>query len=266
MERGKGFPRLSLSGAVQIIETASKFGKNWPKEQFAGFGSKTGAGSAKSGAFAARISSLRDYGLIVSDKETVTLTELGLQIAKPVTEAEQRDAIRTAFLSVNTFKMLFDSFEGDIALSKDQVAQHAVYNIGISRESKDKFINTFIDSGRFVGLVDYNKEESMLKLLKEVSSRVTSLSASQDTSATLEEVPSIAASAAIAPAAPAVIDSAEKSFTEQGVNYSGDGWSLTVLLKSSRRLDPAVRKKVRDLLEAADDLSDLLHETDDQGN
>lgn len=265
MERGKGFPRLSLSGAVQIIETASKFGKAWPKEQFAGFGSKTGAGSAKSGAFAARISSLRDYGLIVSDKETVTLTELGLQIAKPVTEDEQRDAIKTAFLSVNTFKMLFDSFEGGIILSKDQVAQHAVYTIGISRESKDKFINAFIDSGRFVGLVDYNKEESTIRLLKETPSKAATPDTHQDSGVAPEETFSIATNATNTPAALPVIDGTEKTFTEQGVNYSGDGWSLTVLLKSSRRLDPTVRKKVRDLLETADELSDLLHETDGKG-
>lgn len=260
MERGKGFPRLSLSGAVQIIETASKFGKSWPKEQFAGFGSKTGAGSAKSGAFAARISSLRDYGLIVSDKETVSLTELGLKIAKPVTEAERRDAIKTAFLSVNTFKVLFDSFEGGVFLPKDQVAHHAVYNIGISRESKDKFINTFIDSGRFVGLVDYNKEELTVKLLKEVSSP-----ADPDDAAQITKITPPATSSAITSAVTPTVEGTEKSFTEQGVNYSGNGWSLTVLLKSSRRLDPTMRKKVRDLLEIADELSDLLHETDGEG-
>jgi hypothetical protein len=264
MERGKGFPRLSLSGAVQIIETASKFGKSWPKEQFAGFGSKIGAGSAKSGAFAARISSLRDYGLIVSDKETVSLTELGLKITKPVTEAERRDAIKTAFLSVNTFKVLFDSFEGGVFLPKDQVAQHAVYNIGISRESKDKFINTFIDSGRFVGLVDYNKEELTIKLLKDMPNRTDPDDAAQTKEITSEITPS-AAGSAVTSAVTSVVDGTEKSFTEQGVNYSGNGWSLTVLLKSSRRLDPTTRKKVRDLLETADELSDLLHETDSEG-
>ncbi len=259
MERGKGFPRLSLSGAVQIIETASKFGKSWPKEQFAGFGSKTGAGSVKSGAFAARISSLRDYSLIVSDKETVSLTDLGLKIVKPVTEAERRDAIKTAFLSVDTFKALFDSFEGGVMLSKDQVAQHAVYNLGISRESKDKFINAFIDSGRFVGLVDYNKEESAIKLLKgmvqeSVEHKPHDIeTAAVPTSSTISTV-----------IAPEVLDTQqEKAFTEQGVNYSGDGWNLTVLLKSSRRLDPATRKKLRDLIEVADELSDLLHSVDE---
>lgn len=170
-KRGKGFPRLSLLSAVQVIEKASKFGKSWPKEQFAGFSAKGGAGSARSGAFAARISSLRDYGLVISDKSTVTLTELALQVTKPVSETERLDATKQAFLSVETFNQLYEHFEDGVELPVDKVAEHAVYNMGISRDSKDKFVSAFVESGVFVGLVKFNKESNTIAVIKELTSQ-----------------------------------------------------------------------------------------------
>jgi hypothetical protein len=49
---------------------------------------------------------------------------------------------------------------------------------------------------------------------------------------------------------------------EEGKNLAGKGWSLTVLFKTTRRTSPEVRKKVRDLLEKADELADELYESD----
>lgn len=48
------------------------------------------------------------------------------------------------------------------------------------------------------------------------------------------------------------------------MNYAGEDWTLTVLLKTSMRLAPETRKKVRDLIEAADLLSDDLHNTEEE--
>lgn len=259
-ERGKGFPRLSLQSAVKVIDTASKFGKSWPREQFAGFGSQSGAGSVKSGAFAVRISSLRDYGLITTTKDSVDLTELGTRVSKPVTDTERKEAIRQAFLNVSPFKDLCDGLEAGVELSLDQVAQYAVFNLGISRDSREKFINIFIDSGKFVNVVTHNKETQSIKLgeLNPIAAEKSSTSVGSQT-AGHHDADEDASSGLLSPT---IISSMPRPLnalsTEQGVNHTGDGWTLTVLLKSSVRLDQATRKKVRDLLETADDLSDLL--------
>jgi hypothetical protein len=270
-ERGKGFPRLSLSGAIKIIVTASKFGKTWPKEQFAGFGSQSGAGSAKSGAFTIRVASLRDYGLITSTKDAVSITDLGVKISKPVTDLERENAIRQAFLSVTPFKNLYEGLEHEVELPLDQVKQYAVFTLGVSRESMDKFIGVFIDSGRFVGLVSYSKESSTITLQKiETAQPVVQDKSTVDEQASknqgaesavsepnlLMTTPTIAAhSQALA---------GVTTSTEQGVNHSGNGWTLTVILKTSVRLDAPTRKKVRDLLELADEVSDELHSLDEK--
>ncbi|MBP7018620.1 hypothetical protein KBB17_03910 [Candidatus Saccharibacteria bacterium] len=261
-ERGKGFPKLSLYSAVKVVDAASKFGKSWPKEQFAGFGSQSGAGSAKSGAFANRISSLRDYGLITTTKDTVSLTELGIQIAKPVTDQEREDAIKQAFLNVNSFKGLLDGLDHDVELSLDQVAQYAVFNLNISRESKNKFLSSLIESGKFVNLLTHSKESQTITLLDIPQDKDFANSAESEELAT--DV--LVAQANVEPgivSSPALMTTSQRPLstlsTEQGVNHAGEGWTLTVLLKSSLRLDTDTRKKVRDLLEAADEISDLLH-------
>jgi hypothetical protein len=234
-ERGKGFPRISLASAIQIIDAASKFGKSWKKEQFASFGAKNNAGSAKSGAFAARLSALRDYGLVFSDKDNVTLTELAVSIVKPLTTDERESSIRKAFLSVGAFADLYSSFDKSQSLPRDKVAEHAHFNLGISRDSKDKFLNIFVDSGAYVGLVNYDKEAKAITLMPDGGS------------VDAEETSRVMGGPTV---------------NEEGKNLAGKGWSLTVLFKTTRRTSPEVRKKVRDLLEKADELADELYESD----
>lgn len=267
-ERGKGFPRIGLASAVQIIDAASKFGKSWKKEQFASFGAKNNAGSATSGAFAARVSALRDYGLIISDKETISSTELAQRISKPINAQEREEAIKKAFLSVATFNDLYMSFDAEEALPKDRVAEHAVFNLGVSRDSKDKFVNVFIDSGEYAGAVSYNKENDTVTLLKSTSQEEVS----QDSTSTEGPTdPTHDGDAqvgmfigSLTPSAVAAVKRGEFKdaaiMNEQGVNHSGNGWGLTVMVKSSHRLPANLRKSIRDLLESADAVADSFYE------
>lgn len=264
-ERGKGFPRLSLASAVNIIESASKFGRTWKREQFAGFGAKNNAASARSGAFAARISSLRDYGLVTSDKDSISLTELGLTISKPVTASEREKAIRKAFLSVETFSNLYASFDSGEPLPTDKIAEHAVFNLGISRDSKDKFVNNFIDSGEFVGLVRYNKDDKSITLVKSHTADDSGEDADNgEVVPTAASIETASASALIQEPLIARTDVGSRLTNEQGVNHAGEGWTLTVLLKSSNRLGTDVRKKVRELLELADEVADELYKAESE--
>lgn len=271
-ERGKGFPRINLSSAVQIMDAASKFGKSWKKEQFAGFGAKSGAGSAKSGAFAARVSALKDYGLVVGDKESIASTELAQRLTKPINADEREQAVKKAFLSVATFNDLYMSFDANEALPRDKVAEHAVFQLGISRDSKDKFVNVFIDSGEYAGLVKYDKESQSVILLPSDDSDASP--GEYDRGDAKADTPNDNNPADIisgfTPKAVAVAkqgDSTDSSaMNEQGVNHSGDGWGLTVLVKSSHRLPADLRKAIRDLLETADEVADKFYDLEKRGN
>jgi len=271
-ERGKGFPRISLSSAVQIMDAASKFGKSWKKEQFAGFGAKSGAGSAKSGAFVARVSALKDYGLIVGDKESIASTELAQRLTKPINAVEREQAVKKAFLSVATFNDLYVSFDANEALPRDKVAEHAVFQLGISRDSKDRFVNVFIDSGEYAGLVKYDKESQSVTLLPSDDSDISSGQASQsdDKADTSDDDKQADIISGFTPKAVTITkqgDSTDGSaMNEQGVNHSGDGWGLTVLVKSSHRLPADLRKAIRDLLETADEVADKFYDLEKRGS
>lgn len=253
-ERGKGFPRISLSSAVQIMDAASKFGKSWKKEQFASFGAKNGAGSAKSGAFAARLSALRDYGLIVTTIDSVDMTDLAVRMTKPVNADEREDAIKSAFLSVATFNDLYVSFDDALDLERSRVAEYAVFNLGISRDSMDKFVNVFIDAGEYAGLVQYAKETDSLRLIKALPANSTDGGIEQATASGNDE------SQIVTFATTASVLLKDTAMNEQGVNHSGNGWGLSVLVKSSHRLPADLRKAIRDLLESADLVADKFYD------
>lgn len=268
-ERGTGFPRIGLSSAIQIMEAAQKFGKSWSKEQFAGFGAKGNAGSHKSGAFAARLSALRDYGLVSTDKESVSATELAQVIAKPINEPEREDSVRQAFLSVETFRRVYESLDPGTALPRDKFAEYAVTVLGVSRDSMDKFVNVFIDSGSDVGLVSYSKETKDITLIgrprqnddvpQHHDTSVTSPTA-LETEEDAQEVTQVGLFTAKQPVVVDVTDAATTAMNEQGVNHAGNGWGLTVLVKSGHRLPADLRKAIRDLLESADLVADKFYE------
>lgn len=267
-ERGKGFPRISLSSAIQIIEAAQKFGKSWTKEQFAGFGAKGNAGSHKSGAFAARLSALRDYGLVTTDKENVTATDIAQIIAKPINEQEREDSVRRAFLNVDTFRQVYEGLDPGTALPRDKFAEYAVTVLGVSRDSMDKFVNVFIDSGAEVGLVSYNKESRDITLL-ERKTEEAALAESFDQATETNEVVNTDSLGLFTPKAPVIIEQTDTTSTamnEQGVNHAGNGWALTVLIKSGHRLPADLRTDIRDLLEKADTIADRFYELENNEN
>ena len=263
-ERGKGFPRISLSSAIQIMEAAQKFGKSWTKEQFAGFGAKGNAGSHKSGAFMARLSALRDYGLITTDKEGVTATELAQVIAKPINPQEREKSVQEAFLNVDTFRGVYENLDTETALPRDKFAGYAVAELGVSRDSMEKFVNVFIDSGAEVGLVSYNKESKEITLNSHGRDTVPSAVPETEGIAAQQPIAEQSTTAGMFVAKVPDVnegqDSSRAAMNEQGVNHSGDGWALTVLLKSGHRLPTNLRKDIRDLLEKADAVADRFYE------
>lgn len=265
-ERGKGFPRISLTSAVLIMEAAQKFGKSWTKEQFAGFGAKGNAGSHKSGAFMARLSALRDYGLIATDKENVTATDLAQVIAKPINESERERSVREAFLSVETFRKVYESLDAETALPRDKFAEYAVTVLGVSRDSMDKFVNVFIDSGTDAGLVSYSKESKEITLLGRDEQAVDQITEQQEPPEVTDTTTSEASEDSLGlfmPKPATIIEQASDANTamnEQGVNHAGRGWALTVLVKTGHRLPASIRTEIRDLLEQADAVADKLYD------
>ncbi len=264
-ERGTGFPRINLSTGVQVMDAASKFGKTWKKDTFATYGGKSNASSAKSGAFKSRLAALKEFGLIRVEGDDVYATDLANEITKPISEDERLAGIRKAFLSVGTFSDLFNSLEGGVALPKTKVVEYAVHNLGVSRESKERFISSFIESGKYVGVVDFSKDSDTVTLVKSVAEPQPQIADETSEELVTEETHEVASFInGLTPKAVTAVKRGDfvdnATMNEQGVNHSGDGWGLTVVVKSSHRLPADLRKDIRDLLESADTVADSFYE------
>lgn len=265
--RTTSFPKMSLVSARKVMEGALKFGKNWTKEEFAGYGSKKGASSAKSGAFANRLAALKSYGLITTTKDAVFPTELCERLIHFVNEEERKTAYIAAFLNVDVFRKIYDESVHGEELSKDSIQSIAVTRYGVSRDPRTLagFMHSFTTSGIESGLVSEVGSDAIIFQNNDI--------------ATKEEE-----SAQINPDNNGVIKadtrSSEKQTTlvgnvlgggvlqgqnVQGVDHVGSDWRLVVSFTSSLTIKSDVRKKIRDLIAQADEVADTFYELEEKG-
>lgn len=160
--RSARFPSVTLDYAVKVISEARKFGKILTDAHIAG------EDSAKSGAFLRKKASLGYYGLISGRGNDLTVTELAEKIIYPKTEQEKQDSLKKAFTNPELFKRLFDSIEKETPISVDRLGSIVIREHGVLPSAKERFIVTFIKSGNYAGLIEYNdksKGEIILKKL-----------------------------------------------------------------------------------------------------
>lgn len=241
-KRGSGFPKLLLSSAVSIIENVSKFGRQWTRQTFANYGTRKGKGSVKSGAFTIRLASLKDYGLIEITDELISRTKLADKIVNPISEKEKKEAIKEAFLNANLFKQLMDTITEGEELSKEEIAAFAVNQMGVSRSSKDKFISSFIQSGKYAGKV-IETEDGNIKLVY----------SSNKPHNTIQSQGNIDEPLATSPKAqkPLYLDSA----TNLGTRKFGSQWEINLSIRFDMETNQELFKEITDMVLKADYLA-----------
>ena len=164
-EKSPKFPGIGLDKAIEIIERASKHGISLKKETFAAFGSRGDTkGSAKSGAFIRRIAALKYFGLIEEKGGQIELTELAKRIIFSKNEIEKKKSLVESFLNPKLFEKLYTSTSKNTPIKKENLANIAVREYGITPKAKGNFISSFINSAEFVGLLNYpgNKDSIVL--------------------------------------------------------------------------------------------------------
>lgn len=180
------FPGIGLNGAVKVITEAAKHGKSFKQETFATFGlKKAGKGSAKSGAFLRRIAALKHFGLIEKKGNQIEFTELAMKILVPKDEAEKKEAIIQSFLTPELFKKLYDSTSKDIPIKKEDLANIAVREYGVTFRAKQRFISSFINSAEFAELLKFTENRNSVILTKTDSA----LRGLEEIPRRLEEIP-----------------------------------------------------------------------------
>ena len=150
--RGTGFPVLSLPQAVKIILDASPYGKTHTQAALAAY---AGHQTAISGTWRQKEAALRDWGLVNTvSSGTIGLTDRALQIAFPGTPEMAKEALLECFTSTKLYMNIYNELAKGSEINLSLLGNKALTTHGIAIASKDKFINSFVESAAAVGLAE----------------------------------------------------------------------------------------------------------------
>jgi hypothetical protein len=250
VERSSSYPSLNLEDALsKVTQLKDSMGLNgeYRRETVAsGIGYSTITGTS-----ARAVAALAQYGLLEREKDLYKISELGRRYLVPTNDNDVSIAVREAALSPKLFKQIYDEFQG-------QVLPKLLVNIlttkyGVQLKVAPTVVKLFEATMTSAQLLEPSGR------LTPLDSAVESISTA-DEDATDSNEPAVQTQTSAPVAVTSRLDiSSDKPFNEQGVNHSGNGWALTVLVKSSHQLPPEVRKAIRALLEGADSVADQFY-------
>lgn len=153
------FPYLDLDDAIEVTKAVHGVGgTNCQWDQLA---AKLN-GAAKGGGFRLRVLTAKIFGLLLYDKGTVTLTEMGLRAADARQEALARVE---AFLSVPLYKRIYEEFKG-ATLPGSSGIETFIVGVGVAQKQKDKARQVFQRSARQAGFFDLSEDRLTIPALK----------------------------------------------------------------------------------------------------
>lgn len=143
-ERSALYPMCTVDDCFEIIELIDKLGgkvySNSSIAQALGMSEKTNS-------FRARISTLRQYGLISGNQGTVKLTSIANDYLYPTQDEQKRDAKLQAFLGVPLYKKLVEKYENQALPSMDKLANILLgKEFGLTKATKDSAVENFMKS------------------------------------------------------------------------------------------------------------------------
>lgn len=97
--------------------------------------------SGKSGASATALGATRQFGLVESAKGGVRISDLGLKVLQPSSEAEYIDALHEAALLPQVFDQIMSHFE-ELPRSDEPIRSYLIRTLDFSKSGADDCINS----------------------------------------------------------------------------------------------------------------------------
>jgi len=122
--------------------------------------------SGKSGASAAALGSVRQYGLIEGIGEKTRVSELALGILEPASDGERLDSMREASKQPEVFRLLYDRFDGRIPTANEPLRAFLIRELGFSKNGADECIKSLRESMNQIGdssLANFPESEAVSK-------------------------------------------------------------------------------------------------------
>lgn len=150
-ERSALYPMITVDACFEIIELIDKIGgKLYSTKAIA---DAVGM-SEKTNSFRARISTLRQYGLISGSQGAYQLTDISNDYLYPTHDEQKKDAKLRAFLNVPLYKKLVEKYENQALPSPDKLANTLLgKDYGLTKSTKDLAVDNFISSLEQLGLL-----------------------------------------------------------------------------------------------------------------
>ncbi|NHK27440.1 hypothetical protein FF098_005945 [Parvularcula flava] len=154
------FPYNDLDSATEVARAIfSTGGQSCENEQLAGVLDV----SARGGAYRARLSPPRIFGLIEVERGGVRLTQLGMNILDP--QKDQKARV-DSFLSVPLYRQVYESYKGRM-LPKGTALEEEFVRLGVSPKQKDKARQVFERSARQAGFYWAGADRLTLPIIKD---------------------------------------------------------------------------------------------------
>lgn len=150
-ERSTSYPLSDLATAIKDVGQIYSHGKTMHREALA---RSLGYTSATTGLATRRLAALSHYGLVDYDKGQAVITDVAKRYFAPVSDAEASSALREAFLAVGPFRALCERITPGAESRKEVLGNIAERELGIATKAKKDFLETFVKSGVFAGLVE----------------------------------------------------------------------------------------------------------------
>jgi hypothetical protein len=115
--------------------------------------SQLAGNSVRSSTFVKKQASLKSYGLVSEQNNTITLTDLGLAIAAPTDPGAAVSALKAAFLRIDVFNRVYERHKGKLLPADEYLGNIVKSEFGIPRDVADLWVRSFKDGARTAGLL-----------------------------------------------------------------------------------------------------------------
>jgi hypothetical protein len=243
-----GFPSMGLSDAAAAMRRAGAYGY---EHQVGALAQYMGHTTTNSGAFKAKLASLRDFGLVVGRGDSLSLSQVAQAIAHPESIQAEREALQEAFFKSDVFAKVYASLAKGHELDVDGIGNAAVRNFGVAAASKQAFIDSFVASAVEARVAERVDDRRIRVLARGVA---TAPAPEPQLGADGGRVhdPKVVTPPGDEPSAPSLPPAALHQEWE-----IGDG-QLIIEIRSGRPMPAAAYSQIAKLVEAAQQLADLL--------
>lgn len=108
--------------------------------------------SASSSTFSRKLITLRQYGVVYVEDETMRLTDLGQSLVAPKSEDEHTDALKRTFLKIDVFFKIYERFKGR-PLPQDVFFLNALAEY-VPKDLTESWLDKFKRSAKTAGLLE----------------------------------------------------------------------------------------------------------------